>query len=175
MKCNSNIDYVHVVLWQLYFLIGNIKEDPFEKDQRQLSTILSKGVHVLHPEVLNHLIMTASKAYDSDKSWTVEISIADMWSENTYSDIIDKKTNLTSTFRTISSSRGYENECTPSVKASSFSPFQFMAFSAITISTIINIVNAINNNNNNNDNNNNNNLVSFYLLWHNRWIFHVFF
>ena len=55
--------------------------------------------------------------------------------------------------------RGYNDECQPYVKASSLSPFQFMAFAAITISTIINIVNAINNNNNNNDNNNNNNLV----------------
>ena len=88
-----------------------------------------------------------------------------MWFENTYSNITDDNANLMSTFNTISSSRGYENECTPSVKASSFSPFQFMAFSAITISTIINIVNAINNNNNNNENNNNNNLVSFYLFW----------
>ena len=56
--------------------------------------------------------------------------------------------------------RGYNDECEPYVKASSLSPFQFMAFAAITISTIINIVNAINNNNNNNDNNNNNNVVS---------------
>ena len=87
-----------------------------------------------------------------------------MWFENTYSNITDDNANLMSTFNTISSSRGYENECTPSVKASSFSPFQFMAFSAITISTIINIINAINNNNNNNDNNNNNNLVSFNLV-----------
>ena len=59
--------------------------------------------------------------------------------------------------------RGYNDECTPHVKASTLSPFQFMAFAAITISTIINIINAINNNNNNNDNNNNNNLVSFRL------------
>ena len=88
-----------------------------------------------------------------------------MWFENTYSDITDNNANLTGTFKATSSSRGYESECTPSVKASSFSPFQFMAFSAITISTIINIVNAINNNNNNNDNNNNNNLVSIYLFW----------
>ena len=56
--------------------------------------------------------------------------------------------------------RSYNDQCEPYVKASSLSPFQFMAFAAITISTIINIVNAINNNNNNNDNNNNNNVVS---------------
>ena len=56
--------------------------------------------------------------------------------------------------------RSYNDQCQPYVKASSLSPFQFMAFAAITISTIINIVNAINNNNNNNDNNNNNNVVS---------------
>ena len=60
--------------------------------------------------------------------------------------------------------RSYSDECQPYVKASSLSPFQFMAFAAITISTIINIINAINNNNNNNDNNNNNNLVSFEKL-----------
>ena len=60
--------------------------------------------------------------------------------------------------------RSYSDECQPYVKASSLSPFQFMAFAAITISTIINIINAINNDNNNNDNNNNNNLVSFEKL-----------
>ena len=60
--------------------------------------------------------------------------------------------------------RSYSDECQPYVKASSLSPFQFMAFAAITISTIINIINAISNNNNNNDNNNNNNLVSFEKL-----------
>ena len=64
----------------------------------------------------------------------------------------------------LSNFRSYRDECSPYVKATSFSPFQFMAFSAITISTVINIVNAINNNNNNNDNNNNNNLVSIKLL-----------
>ena len=91
--------------------------------------------------------------------------MADMWFENIYNNIKDDNANLQGTMKVASSYRGYENECTPSVKASSFSPFQFMAFSAITISTIINIVNAINNNNNNNnDNNNNNNLVIFKLV-----------
>ena len=60
----------------------------------------------------------------------------------------------------VSHYRSYSDECQPYVKASSLSPFQFMAFAAITISTIIYNINAINNNNNNNDNNNNNNLVS---------------
>ena len=92
------------------------------------------------------------------------MSIVDMWSENTYSNMKEESSNAHGTSKALSSYRGYGNECTPSVKASSFSPFQFMAFSAITISTIINIVNAINNNNNNNDNNNNNNLVSFNLV-----------
>ena len=93
-----------------------------------------------------------------------------MWPEKAYSKIMEDNVNLQSTSKTLSSYRGYGNECTPSVKASSFSPFQFMAFSAITISTIINIVNAINNNNNNNDNNNNNNLVSSYLFFHHTFL-----
>ena len=91
-----------------------------------------------------------------------------MWSAETYIEKDDS--NLPNSYKDLSSYRGYENECTPSVKASSFSPFQFMAFSAITISTIINIVNAINNNNNNNDNNNNNNLVSSYLFFHHTFL-----
>ena len=93
-----------------------------------------------------------------------------MWFENIYNNNKDDNSNLQDTMKVASSYRGYENECTPSVKASSFSPFQFMAFSAITISTIINIVNAINNNNNNNDNNNNNNLVSSYLFFHHTFL-----
>ena len=113
---------------------------------------------------------TPSFTYDdvrslgSLQSSTWEISTVKMWPEKAYSKIMEDNVNLQSTSKTLSSYRGYGNECTPSVKASSFSPFQFMAFSAITISTIINIVNAINNNNNNNDNNNNNNLVSFNLV-----------
>ena len=69
----------------------------------------------------------------------------------------DRNNEISSSYR---SSIAYGDCGTPpSVKASSFSPFQFMAFATITISTIINIVNANNNNNNNNDNNNNSNLV----------------
>ena len=100
----------------------------------------------------------------SEKAYSNKISTADMWSEKVYSNIMEDNANLQGTSKALSRYRGYGNECTPSVKASSFSPFQFMAFSAITISTIINIINAINNNNNNNDNNNNNNLVSFNLV-----------
>ena len=92
------------------------------------------------------------------------MSTPEMRFENRHQDIKDDNVSLKSSSEHFTSYRGYEGECTPSVRASSFSPFQFMAFSAITISTIIHIVNAINNNNNNNDNNNNNNLVSFSLL-----------
>ncbi len=48
----------------VYTLISAYTKDRmFEKDQRELIQILSKGVHIFHPEVIKHLLNTALELY----------------------------------------------------------------------------------------------------------------
>ena len=53
-----------IITTHLSIVAFTIKDLNFEKDENELIQLLSKGYHILHPEVLKHLVKTGLNFYN---------------------------------------------------------------------------------------------------------------